>query len=208
MSAAGDTRWGRSPPGDPVVPRCSLLPCEGGGGGLHAVLWGLATAAHPSLLLFLKLFIFVFGGTGSLSLRLGILVAASGCHAPAGVPSRLIWWLLLLQNMGCRRPGSVTTALRPYSADSEVAGHRLSCPAAFPGPGIEPTSPWLAGRFLPIGTPEKSPSPLIRVPGHCITPLRPFSTFPNCLWPSEVDNECGALLLAVTELLVKYSGDR
>ena len=55
----------------------------------------------------------------------------------------------------------------PECVDSVVEAHRLSCPVAcgilIPGPGIEPMSPALAGRFLTTGPPGKSLQP------HCYT---------------------------------------
>lgn len=118
-------------------------------------------------------------------------VPLSGCMAVYLVAS-------LIAEQGCRRPGSVTPALRPYSVDSEATGHRLSCPAACGTFGARDwLSPGPAGRFTPVEH-GKSPSPFIGgLVTAFFTPLRPFSTFPNCLWPSEVDNECGC---AITRL--------
>ena len=53
---------------------------------------------------------------------------------------------------------SVVVARRLQSAGSVVVAHRLSCSAAcgiFPGPGLEPMSPALAGGFLTTAPPGK-----------------------------------------------------
>ena len=66
-----------------------------------------------------------------------------------------------LQHRGSPCRGSSCLGARaPGHAGSAVVAHRLSCSMArgilVPGPGMEPVSPELAGRFLTLGPPEKS----------------------------------------------------
>ena len=67
---------------------------------------------------------------------------------------------------------------------SVVVVCRLSCPAAcrilVPGPGLEPVSPALAGRFLTTGPPEKSPSMYlqVKVTQSCLTLCDPMDCSP------------------------------
>ena len=62
--------------------------------------------------------------------------------------------------------GSVVVAHRLQSAGSVVVAHGLSCSVArgiFPGLGLEPMSPALAGRSLTTVPPGKSPSIMLAV---------------------------------------------
>ena len=101
---------------------------------------------------FIYLFFHFFGCAGSLLLQAGFsLVAASRGYSLVKVCRLLIAVASLVLEYGSRCAGSVVVSL-----------HRLSCFLgmwALSGPGIEPVSPALAGRFLTTGPPGKSHTP-------------------------------------------------
>ena len=76
-------------------------------------------------------------------------------------------WLLLLQSSGSRRAGSVAVAHGLNSCGLQSLERRLSSCGAraeflrsmwdLPGPGFEPVSPALAGRFITTVPPGKPP---------------------------------------------------
>ena len=88
------------------------------------------------------------------------LVAASGGYSLLQCMGFSLWWLLLLRSMGSRHTGF-------SSCGSRALEHRLSSCGAraqllcgmwyLLGPGLEPVSPALAGRFLTTVMPGKSP---------------------------------------------------
>ena len=104
------------------------------------------------LLLFLFLFIYfwlcwVFVAACRLS-----LVAASG-----GYPS--LWWLLLLWSTGSRHAGFHSCGSQALECWLRSCGARTSLLRGMwdlPGPGLEPVSPALAGRFLTTAPPRRS----------------------------------------------------
>ena len=107
------------------------------------------------------------------------LVAASGGYSLLRCAGFSLRWLLLFRSTGTRCAGfsscgaralgvraSVVVARRLSSCGSRALEHRLSsCDARaqllcgmwdLPGPGLEPMSPALAGRFLTTVPPGKS----------------------------------------------------
>ena len=94
------------------------------------------------------------------------LVAASGGSSSLRCVGFSLRWLLLLRSMGSRHVGSVVVARGLSSCGSRALERRLSSCGAqalllrgmwdLPGPGIEPVSPALAGRFLTTAPPGKS----------------------------------------------------
>ena len=77
------------------------------------------------------------------------LVVESGGYSSLWCEDLSLPWHLLLRSMGSRCVGSVVTV------------HGLSCSVAcgilLPGPGIEPMSPALQGRFLTTGPTREVP---------------------------------------------------
>ena len=94
------------------------------------------------------------------------LVAASGGHSSLRCAGFSLRWLQLLWSTGSRCVGSVVVAHGLSSCGSRALEHRLSsCGAQVnllwgmwdpPGPGLEPVSPALAGRFLTTVPPGKA----------------------------------------------------
>ena len=92
----------------------------------------------------------------------GLLIAVASCcgaRAPVVAARGLSSCSVrALEHAGFSSCG--TWAQQLQCTGSVVVAHGLSCPAAMwdlPGPGIEPVSPALAGRFLTTGPPGKSP---------------------------------------------------
>ena len=88
----------------------------------------------------------------------GLSLVASGGYSSLLCVGFSLWCLLLLQSTGCRHTGF-------SNCGSRALEHRLSSCGAWalllhgmwdpPGPGLEPVSPALAGRFLTTAPPEK-----------------------------------------------------
>ena len=74
------------------------------------------------------------------------LVAASGGHSSSQCAGLSLSRPLLLRSTGSRRAGSVVVAHGPS---------RSAACGTFPGPGLEPVSPALAGGFLTTAPPGK-----------------------------------------------------
>ena len=93
------------------------------------------------------------------------LVAVSRAYSSLWCTGFSLWWLLLLQSTGSRPVASVVVAHGLISCGLRALEHRLSSCGAwaqllcgmcdFPGPGIEPVSPALAGGFLTTVPPGK-----------------------------------------------------
>ena len=94
------------------------------------------------------------------------LVAASGGYSSLRCTGFSLQWLLLLQSTGSRHVGSVVVAhrlqqlwLTSSRAQASSCGARASLLHSMwdlPGPGLEPVSPALAGRFFTTESPGKS----------------------------------------------------
>ena len=89
------------------------------------------------------------------------LVAASRGYSSLRCVSFSLWWLLLLRSTGSRCMGLSSCA--PWALERRLS----SCGAQawllrdmwdFPGPGLEPVSPALAGGFLTTASPGKPDS--------------------------------------------------
>ena len=79
------------------------------------------------------------------------LVAASGGYSSLQCTGFSMRWLLLLRSMGSRRVGFSSCGSWPLERRLSSVTRGLSCSAAwgiFPGPGLQPVSPALAGGFL------------------------------------------------------------
>ena len=113
--------------------------------------------------------LFMFGYVGSLLLRAGFLSSCSESGLLFIVVCRL---LIAVASLCCGAPAlgaraSVAVACGLSSCSSWALEHRLSSCGAraqllhgvwdLPGPGLEPVSPALAGRFLTTAPPGKSP---------------------------------------------------
>ena len=112
--------------------------------------------------LFLGLFIYFWLCWVFVSVRGPPLVAASGGHSSSRCAGLPLSWPLLLRSTGSRRAGSVNCGSRAQllcnllrSTGSRRAGS-VNCGSQaqllrgmwdLPGPGLEPVSPALAGRF-------------------------------------------------------------
>ena len=94
------------------------------------------------------------------------LVVASGGYSSLWCAGFSLRWLLLLWSMGSRVQASVVVAHGLSSCGMGALERRLSSCGAraellhgmwgLPGPGLEPVSPALAGRFLTTAPPGKS----------------------------------------------------
>ena len=103
--------------------------------------------------------VFIFACAGSFLLHMGFsLIAESRDYSPVWGFS--LWWLLLLGIMGCRAHG-FSNGLQPLALECRLS----SCGTQallflgvwnLPRPGMKPTSPALAGRFLSTAPSEKS----------------------------------------------------
>ena len=111
-------------------------------------------------LIYLFIYLFIFGCIGSLLLHAGFLqLRQAGATLRCSCVSFSSRWLLLLWSMGSRHTGFSTCG-------SQALEHRLSSCGAqayllhgiwdLPGPGIEPVSPAMAGRFLTTAPTGKS----------------------------------------------------
>ena len=81
------------------------------------------------------------------------LVAVSGGYSSLRCAG-LLWWLLLLRSTGSRREGFSSCGAR----DQLLRGMW-----DLPGPGLEPMSPALAGRFLTTAPPGKPRSLSLKI---------------------------------------------
>ena len=108
--------------------------------------------------IYLFIYLFIYGCVGSLLLCAGFsLVAAIGGYSLLRCVGFSLQWLLLLRSMGSRHVGSVVVACGLSSCGSRALERRLSSCGSqaqllrgmwdLPGPGLEPVSPALAGRF-------------------------------------------------------------
>ena len=99
------------------------------------------------------------------------LVAASGGYSSLRCVGFSLRWLLLLQSTGSRHAGFSSCGTRLGSCGSQALELRLSSCGTraqllrgmwdLPGPGSEPVSPALAGRFLATAPPGKSLNPAV-----------------------------------------------
>ena len=92
------------------------------------------------------------------------LVAASGGYSLLRWAGFSLWWLLLLWSMGSRHAGFSSCGLRALERRLNSCGARASLLRGMwdlPGPGLEPVSPALAGRFLTTAPPGKSPTSIL-----------------------------------------------
>ena len=113
------------------------------------------------LILFLTFFFFnfIFGCIGSSLLCVGLsLVVASGGYSSLRCEGFSLRWLLLLQSMGSRHAGFSSCGTR---------AELLRGMWDLPGPGLEPVSPALAGRFSTTAPPGRPHSWLFEEPPSC-----------------------------------------
>ena len=129
------------------------------------LLWKNVYLGPLSILsIYLSIYLFIYWLCWVFVFARGLsLVAVSGGHSSLWCAGFLLQWLLLLRNTGSRHTDF-------SSCGSRALERRLSSCGAWaqllrgmwdlPGPGIEPVSPALAGRFLttaPTGKPPLCP---------------------------------------------------
>ena len=86
------------------------------------------------------------------------LVAVSGGHSSLRCTGFSLWWPLLLGSMGSRRAGFSSCGSQALERRPSSCGARAQLLHGMwdlPGPGLEPVSPSLAGKFLTTAPPGK-----------------------------------------------------
>ena len=110
------------------------------------------------LLFFLALFIYFWLSWVFVAVCGLFLVAASGGYSLLRYTGFSLRWLLLLHIMGSRRASFSSCGLQALELRLSSCGTRAQLLCGMwdlPGPGIEPVSPALAGRFLTTAPPGK-----------------------------------------------------
>ena len=111
-------------------------------------------------LIYLFIYLFIFGLSWVfIAVRGPFLVAASRGYSTLRCAGFSLRWLLLLRSMGSRHAGFSSCGSRALERRLSSCGtwaQLLHGMWDLPRPGLEPTSPALAGRFLTTAPPGKS----------------------------------------------------